>query len=85
MNFTEKQLQILKEEFARERMKESLNQESKVRRPRIIKHHYEKITSHNEVTTIITSKPYIRIFDKKMFVSQTEITLYIESGFEIHY
>lgn len=54
MDFSPKQLQILKEDFAREKMKQS-SQQSRVKKPRISKPTYEKA----DIATIISSSTTI--------------------------
>ena len=67
MEFSEKQLQTLKERFATEKMqKASDNPRSK--RPRIAKHHYEKV----DITTIISESTILNNTAKKALLNNID-------------
>ena len=74
MQFSDKQLQILKEDFAREKMKQS-SQQSRVKKPRISKPTYEKADIANIIsssTTInkATKEALLRNIDKLEIVGR---------------
>ena len=92
MQFSDKQLQILKEDFAREKM-QNASKQSRAKKPRIP--HYEKAdiaTIISNSTTInkatkeallrnidkleIVGRPYTYVFGKKTYISESEMKYY---------
>ena len=99
MDFSTKQLQTLKEGFAREKM-QNASKQSRAKKPRIP--HYEKAdiaSLINSSTTInkatkeallrnidqleIVGRPYTYIFGKKTYISASEMKYY--EGFTIYF
>ena len=92
MDFSPKQLQTLKEDFAREKM-QNASKQSRAKKPRIP--HYEKAdiaSLINSSTTInkatkeallrnidqleIVGRPYTYVFGKKTYISESEMKYY---------
>lgn len=92
MDFSTKQLQTLKEDFAREKM-QNASKQSRAKKPRIP--HYEKAdiaSLINSSTTInkatkeallrnldkleIVGRPYTYVFGKKTYISESEMKYY---------
>ena len=92
MDFSTKQLQTLKEGFAREKM-QNASKQSRAKKPRIS--HYERAaiaTLISESTTInkatkeallrnldkieIVGRPYTYVFGKKTYISESEMKYY---------
>ena len=92
MDFSTKQLQTLKEDFAREKM-QNASKQSRAKKPRIP--HYEKAdiaSLINSSTTInkatkeallrnidqleIVGRPYTFVFGKKTYISESEMKYY---------
>ena len=92
MDFSQKQLQTLKEGFAREKM-QNASKQSRAKKPRIS--HYERAdiaTLISESTTInkatkeallrnldkieIVGRPYTYVFGKKTYISESEMKYY---------
>lgn len=92
MDFSSKQLQTLKENFAREKM-QNASKQSRAKKPRIP--HYEKAdiaSLINSSTTInkatkeallrnidqleIVGRPYTYVFGKKTYISESEMKYY---------
>ena len=99
MDFSPKQLQTLKEGFAREKMKQS-SQNTRVKKPRIP--HYEKAdiasiisssTTINKATKDallrnldkleIVGRPFTYVFGKKTYINADEMKYY--EGFTIYF
>ena len=70
MEFSEKQLQTLKERFATEKMQQVSNN-TRSKRPRINKHHYEKV----DITTIISESTTLNNTAKKALLKAIDIEL----------